>query len=498
MLNKKLHWHRSRSLLSKGIKVGKRHWIFLLVILGTLLSFTESQQDESHLPNIIYILADDLGYGDLSCYGQAKFSTPNIDALAANGIKFSQHYSGSTVCAPSRAVLLTGLHTGHVSVRGNREVQPEGQFPMDPSHETIPEMLKKKGYTSGAFGKWGLGFPGSESDPMAQGFDEFFGYNCQRFAHHYYPRHLWDNDEKLLIPENEGYNKVVYAPELIQEKTLDFIENHKDVPFFLYVPHVIPHAELAAPEELMEKHRGKYLPETKYEGVDDGENYRLGSYESQEECHTAFVAMVDLLDQHVGQIVDRLEKLGLMENTLIIFTSDNGPHQEGGADPEYFNSNGPFNGIKRSLTDGGIRVPMIASWKNKILPGSTSDHISSFQDVKRTIADITGITDYLDDDGISFLPSLTKSGVQAEHEYLYWEFPAQGGKIAIRYGKWKAVKRGTLISKDPKFALYNLKKSLFEDHNVADKHPNIIKKMEEIFLKEHVKSVDYPLFIDED
>ena len=301
-------------------------------------------------PNVIYILADDLGYGDLGCYGQTKFATPNIDKLAQKGMLFTQHYSGSTVCAPSRSALMTGMHTGHTVVRGNKEVRPEGQHPIPDSTYTLAEAFKSAGYQTGAFGKWGLGYPGSEGDPIKQGFDTFFGYNCQRLGHNYYPRHLWSNNDSLVLEGNHGNKKEVYAPNLIHEKTLDFIDENKENPFFLYVPSIIPHAELVAPDSIMNAFRGKYDPEHQFQGVDDGPDYRNGPYGSQKESHAAFAAMVSLLDLQVGEIMDKVEELGLTDNTIIIFTSDNGPHQEGGADPDYFDSNGPLKGYKREKT----------------------------------------------------------------------------------------------------------------------------------------------------
>ncbi|MFW5756698.1 MAG: sulfatase-like hydrolase/transferase, partial [Tangfeifania sp.] len=319
------------------MKNSKLH-LFQLVfifVLGACSNPKEKQQTESQKPNIVYILADDLGYGDLSCYGQKLFSTPNIDKLAKSGLKFTQHYSGSTVCAPSRSSLMTGQHTGHTFIRGNKEVQPEGQHPLEAEAYTLAESLQDAGYATGAFGKWGLGYPGSEGDPNNQGFDEFYGYNCQRIGHHYYPYHMWHNQEKVMLEGNEGQQTGEYGPEVIQEYALKFLEDHKDQPFFMYYPSIIPHAELYAPEEYMEKYRGKFPPEKNYEGVDEGENFRNGPYGSQPESHAAFVAMVDYLDMQVGEIVAKLKELGVYENTLIIFTSDNGPHMEGGADPDY-------------------------------------------------------------------------------------------------------------------------------------------------------------------
>ena len=430
-------------------------------------------------PNIIYILADDLGYGDLSCYGQKKFLTPNIDKLAKAGMLFTQHYSGSTVCAPSRSALMTGKHTGHTFVRGNKEVQPEGQHPIPNETFILPELLKQKGYTTGAFGKWGLGFPGSEGDPMNQGFDRFFGYNCQRLGHHYYPRHLWDNRDSISLAENSGQQKGTYAPSIIHEKTIDFIEKNKDNPFFLFVASIIPHAELIAPEPLMKKYRGKFLPEKAYKGTDNGPKYRNGPYESQKETHAAFVAMIDLLDQQVGEIMNKVEELGIADNTIIVFTSDNGPHKEGGADPDYFDSNGPLKGTKRDLYEGGIRVPMIVKWPNKIKANSTSHHVSAFWDIFPTLAEITGAETDEELDGISFLPTLT-GDIQQKHNYLYWEFHERGGRQAIRKGDWKAVKYNVNKKPNQLIELYNLKEDIGEINNVAAQHPKIVEEMEEL------------------
>lgn len=442
---------------------------------------TESKQASlADRPNIIYILADDLGYGDLSCYGQKKFNTPNIDRLAQSGMRFTQHYSGSTVCAPSRSALMTGMHTGHTFIRGNKEVQPEGQHPIPDETFILPEMLKQKGYTTGAFGKWGLGYPGSEGDPMNQGFDRFFGYNCQRLGHHYYPYHLWDNRDSVSLSANSGQQKGTYAPTLIHKETLDFIEANKATPFFLYVASIIPHAELVAPDHVMEKHRGKFLPELEYKGTDEGPNYRLGPYESQKESHAAFVAMVEILDQQVGEIMDKVEALGIADNTLIIFTSDNGPHTEGGADPLYFDSNGPLKGTKRDLYEGGIRVPMIAKWPAKIKANSTSDHISAFWDIFPTLAEITDTQKPAQLDGISFLPTLSGE-TQPAHEYLYWEFHEKGGRQAIRKGDWKAVKYNVLKQPDLPMELYDLTKDIGEADNVATQHPEIVQKIQTLF-----------------
>lgn len=435
-------------------------------------------------PNIIYILADDLGYGDVGIYGQTKFNTPNIDKLAQNGMLFTQHYSGSTVCAPSRSALMTGMHTGHTAIRGNKEIKPEGQHPIPDQTFTIAEQLKEVGYTTGAFGKWGLGFPKSEGDPTLQGFDTFFGYNCQRLGHHYYPHHLWHNNDSIVLQKNKGHLKGTYAPKLIHEKTIEFIEKNKDTSFFAYVASVIPHAELAAPENILKAHSGKYNPETPYIGTDDGPKYRQGAYESQKEPHAAFAAMVEILDNQVGEIVKKIKELGLEDNTIIIFTSDNGPHKEGGADPEYFNSNGKLRGFKRDLYEGGIRVPMIASWPGKIQPGTKTNHISAFWDVFPTLSDIAETNTPENIDGISFLPTLIgDTNSQKNHDYLYWEFHERGGRQAVRKGNWKAVKYNVLKKGDSKLQLYDLSTDIGEKHNIAAQHPEIVKEMEQI-LKE--------------
>lgn len=478
--------------------------ILYVLALAMLISACASQKEnqESAMatavrkPNIIYILADDLGYGDLSSYGQQKFETPNIDRLASEGMRFLQHYAGSTVCAPSRSALMTGLHTGHTFVRGNKEVLPEGQHPLPDSAYTIAELLKEAGYVTGAFGKWGLGYPGSEGEPLHQGFDQFYGYNCQRLAHNYYPWYLWDNEQKVMLEENEGSKKGAYAPDLIQAERLAFIEEHKDTSFFLYVPSALPHAELAAPQEYIAYFSERLEEGTPYAGVDDPdqERYKTGAYGSQDQPHAAFAAMIKVLDDHVGQIVEKVKELGLEDNTLIIFTSDNGPHLEGGADPDFFNSNGPFRGYKRDLYEGGIRVPMIAWWPEKIKAGSQSEHISAFWDVYPTLAEVAGMEPSANIDGISFLPALLGAEDQKEHEYLYWEFHEQGKKQAVRMNNWKAVKLGIADQADTAVALYDLSVDISEQHNVADQHPEIVEKMEQMMQSAHAEDPEWPFF----
>jgi arylsulfatase A-like enzyme len=455
-----------------------------------LLSCSPGNKKEP-FPNIVYILADDLGYGDLSCYGQKKFSTPNIDRLAREGMLFTQHYTGCTVSAPSRSCLMTGLHTGHTPVRGNKNWEPEGNWPLPANTFTIGKMLQAKGYITGAFGKWGLGYIESEGDPNLQGFDEFYGYNCQTLAHNYYPDHLWHNHEKIILHENDSSKKGAYSADLIHNAAIEFIETNRNKPFFLFYPTTIPHAELFAKEDYMKIFRGKFDPEKSFKGVDNGPTFRQGPYGSQPEAHAAFAAMIKELDDYVGELIDKLTELGLEKNTIIIFASDNGPHLEGGADPDYFNSNGALRGYKRDMYEGGIRTPMLVKWPGKVKEGSKSDHVSAFWDILPTFAEITGVVIPDSIDGISFLPELLGKK-QIQHEYLYWEFHEQGGKTALRMGEWKAVKLN--IDKIPQgdMELYDLSKDPGETNNVAQSNPEIVKKMEELMKQAHKPSEVFP------
>ena len=426
-------------------------------------------------PNIVYVIADDLGYGDLGCYGQKHFATPHIDRLAAEGLRFTDHYAGSTVCAPSRCVLMTGLHTGHSYVRGNREQKPIGQEPIPAGTVTLAERLKAAGYATGAFGKWGLGPPGSPGDPIRQGFDEFYGYNCQRNAHRYYPDYLFHNDQKVPLDGK------TYSHALILERALGFIRRNKGRPFFCYMPVTIPHAAMQAPEPYLERFR-KQFPQF---------NDVVGKYAGTETKNpvAAFAAMVTILDEGVGQVLALLAELGLDENTVVMFTSDNGPHLEGGHQPKFFDSNGPLNGHKRSLTEGGIRVPMLARWPGHIRPGATTDHVSAFWDVLPTLCEIVGTTVPDGIDGLSFLPTLLgRPGEQKQHEYMYWEFHSQGGKRAVRKGKWKAVQRNVTKKTPGPVMLFDLEKDLGETKNVAGAHPEIVAEMKRIFADAHTPS----------
>jgi arylsulfatase A len=453
----------------------------------------EAGKSERQRPNIVYILADDLGYGDLSCMGQKRFQTPNIDRMAREGMIFTQHYAGCAVCAPSRSSLMTGLTTGHTPIRGNKEWKPEGQWPMPASTFTMADMLKEAGYVTGGFGKWGLGYPGSEGDANMQGFDEFFGYNCQRLAHNYFPSHLWDNQQKVLLEGNIKDKFENYSPELIHKRALQFIEKNKDKRFFLYYPSTIPHAELLIPEANMKDFQGKLLPEKSFKGAEPGDKgFREGSYGTQPEAHAAFAAMVTLLDKQVGEVLDKLKELGLDKNTIVIFSSDNGPHLEGGADPDYFDSNGPLKGYKRDLYEGGIREPMIVRWPGKIKPASATDLISAFWDVMPTLADLAGVKTPENIDGISFLPTLFKQKGQKKHEYMYWEFHEKGGRQAIRTDNWKLVRYNVMEKDKTTTELYDLDSDLGEENNVAAKHADVVKELLQIMKSSRNENRDFP------
>lgn len=448
--------------------------------------------EQSRSPNIIYILADDLGYGDLSSYGQQHFLTPNIDKLAEQGIKFTQHYAGSTVCSPSRSVLLTGQHTGHTPIRGNKRDGNKGNWPIRAEAFTVAEVLQQNGYTTGAFGKWGLGYPGSEGDPNNQGFDEFFGYNDQTLAHNYYPAFLNHNQDTVWLEDNTGTGKGTYAPIPIHRQALKFIEDNKDKPFFMYYPSVIPHAELFAPEEYMEKYRGKFLPEKEYKGSDEGHpRYKTGGYGSQPESHASFAAMVDLLDVQVGEIIAKLKELGIDGNTIVIFSSDNGPHLEGGADPDYFDSNGPYQGYKRDLYEGGIRVPMLVRWPGKVKAGSKSEHISAFWDFMPTVTEIIGAETPDNIDGISFLPSMLQKEDQKQHNYLYWQFNEKGGRLAVRKGDWKLIKYDVFIPENTTTELYNLADDPGEKSNLAVANPEKVSELFKLMESSRTPSEDF-------
>lgn len=424
-------------------------------------------------PNIIYILADDLGYGDLSCYGQTKFSTPHIDALAASGMKFTQHYAGSTVCAPSRCSLMTGLHTGHALVRGNREVQPEGQAPLPANTITVAKRLKSAGYATGAFGKWGLGFPGSEGEPNQQGFDTFYGYNCQRQAHTYYPEWLYRNQEKIRL---DGQT---YAHDLIMKESLKWIRDHAEKPFFAFLPVTIPHAAMHVPDDYAAPFHKRFPQFEEVKGKYAGTTIRNPV--------AKFAGMMKKLDDDVGRLTQLLHELEIHENTLVIFTSDNGPHIEGGHKPYFFDSNGPLNGLKRDLTEGGIRVPFIATWPGTIEAGSISHHVSAFWDFLPTACDLAGAHLPPDLDGISYLPELLGK-TQDQHDYLYWEFFERGGRRAARFGNIKAVQLNVHKNPHGPIAIYDLDRDIGETQNLAKDRGDLVQRATEIFAEAHTPS----------
>ncbi len=448
-----------------------------------------SQEKES--PNIIYILADDLGYGDLGCYGQEIIKTPNIDRMAKQGLRFTQHYSGSTVSAPSRSSLLTGLHTGHTPIRGNQEVYPEGQEAMPANTYTFVHFLKDAGYETGAFGKWGLGYPGSASEPSKLGFDEFYGYNCQRISHNYYPYYIWHNDQKVMLPGNTGDNQTQYAQDMIQGEALKFIESNKDNKFFAYIPYLLPHAELLVPDDdILAMYKGKLEPGKPYNGpkrAADSKGFKINAYGYVEDPHANFAAMVARLDMYVGQVLDLLEELGIADNTIVMFASDNGSHREGGHNPAFFNSSGGLRGNKRDLYEGGIRVPLIVQWPKHIKEGATTDHVSAMWDMMPTLSDIVGQKTKIEGDGVSFYPTLIGKK-QKEHKYLYWEFHEYGGRVAVRYGDWKGVKYNYGKSPDAPMELYNLKDDVQEKNNVAAENPKIVAKIEAFIKKSRTES----------
>ena len=468
----------------------KYWWV---ILIGFLCSCQTAEK-----PNIIYILADDLGYGDLSCYGQTAFETPNIDQLASNGMKFTDHYSGSTVCAPSRSVLMTGLHSGHSPIRDNKEIMPEGQYPMKASAITIAEVLQEAGYVTGAFGKWGLGFVGSEGDPNNQGFDVFFGYNCQRYAHRYYPEYIWDNDEKYFLEGNDWTKTTTFAPDVIHEKALAFIEENQNNHFFLFYPSNIPHAELLVPDdEIFARFKGKF-DERPY-GKSDGSSpaaYRsdisISSYCPQEYPQATFAAMITRLDIQVGEVVAKVKELGLEEKTIIFFTSDNGPHGEGGIWPSDFNSSGGLRGMKRDLFEGGIRVPMIVSWPGEIEAGTSSSHQSAFWDMMPSFAQLAGTGTPDEIDGLSIVPTLLNQGTQEIHDHLYWEYHSYGGRQAVRLGNWKAVKYNCYNPEKTKIYLFDLDKDPFEKNDLAEANPKLVKELEKIMNEEQEYDPIFP------
>jgi len=461
--------------------------IFFSLPVNKLLSQNNRVAEQ---PNIIFIFADDLGYSDVGCYGQEKIETPNIDKLAAQGLKFTQFYSGSTVCAPARTTFLTGMHTGHTPVRGNKSFKPEGQTPLPASALSLATVLQQHGYATAAFGKWGLGYITTTGDPNKKGFDEFFGYNCQSLAHNYYPDHLWNNHQRIDLPENEK-EKTVYSGDLIHQQALEYIKNNKGKPFFLYLPYTAPHGEVIVPEDSMLAHYIKKFNEKSVQKERLYDGRPLGPYP-----HASFAAMVSRLDKYVGEIVDEVNALGMADNTLIIFTSDNGPHREGGGDPDYFDSNGIYRGIKRDLYEGGIRVPFIAYWPGKIKP-ATTNQAGVLWDMFPTFLELAHIKEKYSTDGISLVPTLLRKGKQHQHEYLYWEFHENNGRQAVRWKNWKAVQLAVGSSPQVPLELYDLSVDPSEKNDIASGHPDVVKKMKKMIKSAHVSNPDWPLLYHE-
>ncbi|MFV0248454.1 MAG: arylsulfatase [Tenacibaculum sp.] len=495
--------------------------VILLVFIVVFNSSCTNKQAVSYKkkPNIIYILADDLGYGDIGAYGQVKIETPNIDALAKEGMLFTQHYSGAPVCAPARASLLTGKHGGHSAIRGNDEWKErgdvwsyhkmlkdstlEGQRPLEDNTPTIASLLKQEGYTTALIGKWGLGAPHTNSIPTKMGFDYFFGYNCQRMAHSHTPVFLYENEKRFYLKNDtvathtgieqgadpyasesyQKFNQPNYAPSLNFDKMINFIKQNKNQSFFLYWASPIPHLPLQAPKKWVNYYLKKFGDEKPYYFTGKG------SYFPIRYPRASYAAMVSYLDQNIGKLVAYLKSTGLYKNTLLIFTSDNGPaYNIGGADSQWFNSASAFssanNKLKGSLYEGGIRVPMIATWPAKIKAGTVTNHLSAFYDVMPTLNEIAGVKGKYKSDGISFYNTLSGVAKQKEHKYLYWEFSGYKGQVAVRMGKWKMIwdniKKGNKQVK-----LFNLENDVKEENNIAYEHPEIVKEFFKIVKKEH-------------
>ena len=466
--------------------MNKQNIAGLMLCCAPLYACNTAKEEQPQKPNVIYILADDLGYGDIEPYGQKIIKTPHLTQMAHEGMLFTQHYAGSTVSAPSRGSLMTGMHTGHSQIRGNKEIAPEGQQPMEANTFTIGKLMQESGYTTGIFGKWGLGYPSSTSVPSKMGFNEFYGYNCQRQAHSYYPDHLWKNDEVIVLEGNQNGERNTYSQELIHQEALQFIRNNKDKPFFAMLTYTLPHAELNLPHDSIYQIYENMFEETPY----------TGGYHDSEKPRASFAAMVSLLDKYVGDVMQELKELGIDDNTIVIFTSDNGPHMEGGADPEFFNSNGPLRGVKRDVYEGGIRVPMIVRYPNHVKAGTTTNHISAFWDIMPTLADIThsAIPTNEVTDGISFLPTLLDKGKQKEHEYLYWEFHEGGGRLALREGDWKMDVLNAISKDKEKIELYNLADDLGETNNLANANPEKTKQMYDKLKSIRTVSDNFPIY----
>ena len=470
---------------------------FFLVMC--FFSCVKTEKNRKQKPNIIYILADDLGYGELGAYGQEKIRTPNLDRLSNQGMRFTQHYTGAPVCAPSRYMFLTGNHAGHAYIRGNYELgqfsdeMEGGQMPIPESTPTLAKMLKKAGYQTAMVGKWGLGMNTTTGSPLLQGFDYYYGYLDQKQAHNYYPTHLWENDEK--VPLNNDYflvHKPIqskssqedfdqfkgkdYAPDRMLEKAVHFLNTTAaDTPFFLYYPSPIPHVSLQVPDSLVDQYRDEFK-----------ENAYLGDkgYTAHQYPKAAYAAMITHLDSEVGKIWEVVKARGQEENTLILFSSDNGPTFAGGVDAEFFNSAAGLRGLKMDVYEGGIRIPFIAYWKGKIKPGSISNLISGHWDMYNTFAELAG-QQQTAPDGISILPELLGKPQNKTHPYLYFEYPEKRGQVALRIEDWKGVKIDMKTNVDAKWELYNFETDPNEEFNLALEHPEVVAKMDSLHKIAH-------------
>lgn len=484
-------------------------------VLATAVWSAEPSDTPKARPNVVFILTDDLGYGDLGCYGQKKIRTPNIDRLAAEGMRFTQHYAGNAVCAPTRCVLMTGKHPGHAFIRDNWEMTGNeefaGQLPIPSSERTVARALQEAGYATGAYGKWGLGGVGSSGDPLRQGFDHFFGYNCQRQAHNYYPAYLIRDDKNVTLdnpaiklhtclPKGADTNNPAsyaafvgrqYAPDLIAEEARRFIRENKDRPFFLYFPTTAPHLSLQVPEDSVAEYRGQW-PDPPYLGG--------RSYVPNFTPRATYAAMITRMDREVGRLMALVKELGLDEKTIFVFESDNGPLYDklGGTDTEFFDSAGPFKGRKGALYEGGVREPLIVRWKGQIAPGSVSDRVVGDEDWFATLLELTGQKNVAppSTDGISFAPTLLGQA-QTPRPFLYREFPGYGGQQSVRMGDWKGIRtkltaKGTNANTPLRLELYDLSRDIAETHNVADQHPEILARMETLLRAQHAASKEFP------
>jgi len=459
--------------------INLRPVLLLLFQLSLLNLYSQKQR----LPNVIFIMADDLGIGDLGCYGQKYIKTPAIDLLAKEGVRFAQHYAGAPVCGPSRCALITGKHTGRANVRGNaltpKSDGEEFDKPLASEEITIAEIMKQKGYATACIGKWGLGGPGSEGSPNRQGFDYFFGFLNQASAHKHYPDVLFENTEKV------GYYKKVYSQDLFEEKALDFINRNSEQPFFLYFVPTLPHAELVVPGNDVKEYGGMF-PEKPFVGDPNGVGWV-----SQPRPIATYAAMVARLDKSVQKILDLLKRKNIDTNTLVIFTSDNGVHDRSGYNPDVMDSNGPFRGIKRDMYEGGIRTPFIARWPEKIKPGTASFHVSAFYDLLPTLCDLAGASVPKGTDGISFLPGLTGKGAQKKHDYLYWELHEYGGLQAVLKENWKLI-RFNVDKKAFRYELYNISGDPGEQMNVAAQYPERVRNLVTLMDNAHTPNNRYP------